>query len=1365
MPDYHVFISSPGDAAIERRRSETVVSRLNTEFAGFARLRTVRWETEHYKAHDTFQKQIPPAADCDVVVGILKWRLGTELPPAFERTPDGEPYPSGTAYEILTAIDKRRQGGELPDVFVFRYSGGSPLTRLDDPDRANIEREWASLRGFFERWFVTRQGHFIAALNGYRDEDDFERQLETLLRKWVADKIAGGRVVPWPATKGSPFRGLDVFGTRHAPVFFGRGRDIRRAIDLLRDVSANGTRFLLLVGASGTGKSSMARAGLIPRLVTPGVVPEVDLWRVAVMRPGDGANGPFAALAQALLQRDDDVSPEEEGRGAALPEIADGDWKTPSELESLLVHADAGAIRPLVNALARIGEHAMRSEHYGRPLRCDLMLLVDQLDELFAPSVPTEVRERFSTLLAAFVASGRVWLLATLRADLYAAMLTVPALKALKDTGASYDLAPPATAELAEIVREPAKAAALTFACDPVTGEGLDERLLREADRPDMLPLLQLALSRLWEARESDGAGTVLPVAAFDRLGGLKGIIEEAGETALAQLGVSERGRLARLIRQLAELLPNGAGGAGLTARAAPLAQAAPDEAGHALVAALVAARLLTLTAEGGGTFVRLAHQRVLSDWARAAGIVADSADFYRVRDEVEIQRRRWEDGKRRGELLLARGLPLAQARAIVDTYGDELSDEIRAFVRGSRNQANRLQAVAWTSSVVFGLIAVLAAGFAHLAYVATGQARLSQQEAVSRLHESQTSQTRSQTSQVIGLVNQGDAERAILLALESLPNDPDHPDRPYLPSAEHWLRMALRLHEVNRNRLLWQGTLPAPVYLSAISYDGRFIAAANDEGVHVFDRVKGTTNLLDIAELLKDVQPFNLQFNSNSLLVVASGRELLLIDVESGVVQSRFSASVEQQICGWHRENNDISLHQNIKLRGDKVRFRVETWDLSGSDSVSSYDCENNNGPYARTYKELSAQEMDRATILISRDMTISFVALGKTIVKVMAQGGAPRGVKGHEAEPAMIAMPTYDFQQILIGRGDGRLSIVNPRSMEVTTETAPNGKVIIGMDGTADSQLSLTAYKEGLLQVYARGTAEDFEPVTGAAAQEGTNAIPCAMPGAHHSISSADNSSKLDIADGRATLVSLARTMVVDGAAGTPIDAAFSDDGRRAFVLLDASGPTRILKVLGIDAASGQVTTEDAMPLAADFQCARMSPDGRHALIVRNGKLRLIDMKRKLATDLKVNGRKSNAVGIAFDKQGKRFATLHGDGFLILWQTATLESLDNDGRNFLSGAKLTRLAFNDTGDRLIIDADGKSFGWRIYPDTRSLMAAAKRAVTDCLTLAERERYFLPREPPGWCIDDAKPPYRSAAWKQWLQSKRAGTSMPMPAQ
>ena len=737
METFELFVSSPGDVMVERRRVENVVSRLNGEFADVARLEAIRWETEHYQAFSTFQAQIPRSIDCDLVIGILKWRLGTELPPDFgEKLPDGRPFPSGTAYEILTAIEKRQEGGKLPDIYVFRFAGSSPSVAVEDPNRARVEHDWQMLKGFFQEWFLTDRGYFKAAFNSYSSEDDFEAQLEKLLRKWVADKVVGGRVVRWPIeVKGSPFRGLAAFGAKHAPVLFGRSNDTTRAVDLWREAASRGSPYLLVVGASGSGKSSLARAGVIPRLTTPGVIKEVDAWRVAVIRPGDSAAGPFTALAIALMQDEAGLAKEEEGRGPALPEIGRGDSQTPAELAAVLHDADAAAaIKPIVNALVRVavGEH--ERERYGRELRCDLVLLIDQFEELFAASVSEAERKRFIDLMAALVGTGHVWIAATLRADFYARMLDQPALRKLKELGTTYDLAAPGPVELAEIVRGPAEAAGLVFETDAVIGERLDERLLRDADRPDMLPLVQLALSRVFEGRESVGGEIRLPLKVYEGLGGLKGIVNEAGETALASLGEAEKARLPRLLRRLAvpTHVQDAIGKGALTIRAVPLAQAAPDAAAGNLLDALVRARLLTTSGVEAEAQVRLAHQKVLEDWARARTIVVESADFYRIRADLEDSRRKWETGQRRGEFL-ARGLPLAEAESIVGKYGDELTPEVLAYVRASRQRANRAQMIGWGAAAVFFLVAVGAGVAAKVAVDQRAAAEAARAQAVAQ--------------------------------------------------------------------------------------------------------------------------------------------------------------------------------------------------------------------------------------------------------------------------------------------------------------------------------------------------------------------------------------------------------------------------------------------------------------------------------------------------------------------------------------------------------------------------------------------------------------------------------------------------------
>src|SRR5262249_19661382 len=143
--------------------------------------------------------------------------------------------------------------------------------------------------------------------------------------------------------------------------------------------------FLLVVGASGVGKSSLARAGLAPRLTTPGVAAGVDAWRLALVQPGAR---PVIALAEALLTPTRPAAGDDGTPMPALPELADGECKTPSALAALLRRGDETAAHPILQALDRIsGDEQTRGE-VARPVRANLLLVVDPLDDLFAADVP-----------------------------------------------------------------------------------------------------------------------------------------------------------------------------------------------------------------------------------------------------------------------------------------------------------------------------------------------------------------------------------------------------------------------------------------------------------------------------------------------------------------------------------------------------------------------------------------------------------------------------------------------------------------------------------------------------------------------------------------------------------------------------------------------------------------------------------------------------------------------------------------------------------------------------------------------------------------------------------------------------------------
>ena len=718
-----LFVSSPGDVEHERCRVDHVAQRLNGEFADAVCIETVRWETKFYEAYTTYQSQIPEAATCDLVLGIFWSRLGTALPAEFPCMGDGTPYPSGSAYEVLSSIAARKNGAR-PDVYVFKKTAKA-VAEIGDAEKLNeAESQWSRLEQFFQQWFLTAEGTFRSAFQRFETTDAFEAEVEQLLRQWLAQKVLSvGPAVSWPiALKGSPFRGLDVFDAGHADVFFGRARDTKRAIERLMAAAGRGTQSLLVIGPSGAGKSSLVRAGAMPHIIGPGGVPDVDVWRVATMRPGGGAT-PIDALAEALFAgAKGSAAAAGDAAMPALPEIAAGDYKTVKELAALM-HAGAdAAVVPVMRALDRIGADARAQGGFDRAVRADLLLVVDQLDDLFSARVTPADRALFAKTLAALVATKRVWLITTLRADLYEHVLAEPDLIKLKHDGAEHDLSPPGDGDLADIVRKPAEAAGLVYEADPKTGESLDDRLLREAGSADTLPLLQFTLQRLFEERKVVDGKTLLTVAAYESFGGIEGALREEGEAALkkANLGKNSELVLARLVRALTAYDRERQV---LTQQPARRSSVVTDADSQRLVEALLERRILVADdadlGDGDYGTLHLAHEAVLRAWP-ALSRHLDSAKLYRsVVAECALLIPGWKEKRcapfwrrRRASDELLRGIELEEARKVIRLFASELDGDTRAFIQASDVWDRRRSYYAVGTAIGAIVLAVLALTF-----------------------------------------------------------------------------------------------------------------------------------------------------------------------------------------------------------------------------------------------------------------------------------------------------------------------------------------------------------------------------------------------------------------------------------------------------------------------------------------------------------------------------------------------------------------------------------------------------------------------------------------------------------------------------
>ena len=477
-------------------------------------------------------------------------------------------------------------------------------------------------------------------------------------------------------TEGSPFRGLAAFDFEHAAVFFGRARAVDGVVDALRAQASAGRAFVLVLGMSGSGKSSLVRAGVLPRLLEPGagVIEGGALWRHAVLRPADAAGEVFDGLAAALM------------REKALPELA-ADGTTASELGRLLRENPKGVALLVKGGLSQVAAEHKRGEAQTAQPEARLALVVDQLEELFTlEQISADGRRGFVDALSALAQSGRCFVVATLRSDFYGRCEELPELMALKQGAGQYHLEPPSAAEIAQMIRLPARAAGLRFEQDKATQAGLDE-VLRDAalDQAGHLPLLEFALEELYRQRTPEG---LLTQSAYAGMGGVEGALIKRAEEVFASLSPSHQPALPEVFGALVRI---GVGDEEVFNRryAAFDSFTTPDS--RALVDAFVASRLFVADrSDDGRAVVSIAHEALLRSWPRLRSWLEDNRELLRVRGRVSAAAALWVEKGRRGDLLLAEGKALEEALPLLSIRGIDVSADERNFIAASEGRARQ---------------------------------------------------------------------------------------------------------------------------------------------------------------------------------------------------------------------------------------------------------------------------------------------------------------------------------------------------------------------------------------------------------------------------------------------------------------------------------------------------------------------------------------------------------------------------------------------------------------------------------------------------------------------------------------------------
>lgn len=706
-----------------------------------------------------------------------------------------------------------------------------------------------------------------------------------------------------------PYMGLRAFGTDDAPFFFGRAALTQQLIEAVREQS-----FLAVVGASGSGKSSVVQAGLMAQLQQGQHIPGSDQWWVRSLRPG-------AKPLDALMERLIESGTAKEQQYQRL------------QLEGMLYQGTEGFVCWL------------RSQPQST-----ILLVIDQFEELFTLAAPEDSQQFLDLIFGAIDHAGdRFKLIITLRSDFIAPCLEYPVLA--QRLPESNILVPPALTmdSYRQVILKPAEQVGL--AVDPELVEVLLAELSNLAGD---LPLLEFVLEQLWEQRQP---GALTLAIYQQQIGGLKGALERKAQAvydsldadaqacaqwiflALTQLGDGTEDTRRR-IKKSDLIVPK------YTATLVEQTLKALTDAKLVIVSLgqdLAPAEILNSKGNGEAdtsppepenwldlikqdVTVEVVHEILIRHWSTLRWWLEENRVRLQTQRQIEQAAENWQQSQQSPDFLL-RGVRLDAAAELYVKYTDELSAEVQAFVQAGLSAQEQEQKQAQQrlrrARIAVGIISLLGAaatGLAGLAFLQRQQTQLSEIRALNALSESQL---RSH-QQLEALLTSTQAARQFqnlwgwgidsntLSAIRT--------------------QTALTLGDAiaktqERNRLEGHTQRVTSVSISA---SGQWIASgSDDQTVRIWQANGQQLHTLEIGEKVNDVA---FSPNDQSIAVITTKGTVQRWSPKTGKQLSRFTAASQGTGLAFHPQGHQLATagrESEIKIWADSTGKLVKT--LSG--------------------------------------------------------------------------------------------------------------------------------------------------------------------------------------------------------------------------------------------------------------------------------------------------------------------------------------------------------------------------------------------------------------------------------------------------
>ncbi len=816
-------------------------------------------------------------------------------------------------------------------------------------------------------------------------------------------------------TKRPPFPGLSCFDGEDAGIYFGREDEVGQTIEsLTRLQRQGGPRLLVVVGSSGSGKSSMVRAGVLPRLKkdrSRWVV--VDPFRLDARREAD----PIAELARSLTV----IFPE----GPNRP-----DWKMIRErlrAESrLAMRDDADAARATSELTEYADDLTMQVGHSG----ASVLLVVDQAEEMFQGTSGDDASAFLSVLRRATTQpGGRVFGLLTLRSDFLGSFQNHPILRDVPlDHGNFFPLGLLPVERFPRVIEGPAERAEI--ALDP----GLVGSMIADAKTNDALPLLAFTLREMYE-RCRDRNELKLEVYQKD-LGGIQGAVARVVQGIKAEVSwTPEVGQILR--RAFLKLVR--VNDEGQFARRSCRWADLPDVVVPVLEA-FVKKRLL----RSDGDHLEVTHESLFRVWTELAAWLDEGRELILWKKNLQYEITVWIAHERSPDYLL-RGARVLEGRRWLGSDADHFDPLETEFVaaslaaeeergrlesaaRAERRRLARNRAVTAIAAAVFAMVAVVVGVLAV--------------KARSERHRADQISTLLTLKNGAALCDDGDSSRGLLVMAHALTLCPDS-----ATALQRLIRSSLAASTATLHRLEAQYAAPSATPAAAISPDGRTLLLAGRES-YLVDLETGALRGLDRAADNAFAEFSGAAFSPDGLLY-ATSRMSGLIRVAETATGKTVGPLIHH---GGTVKSVMFSPDGKTLLVAAQSGPAVRCYNMANHENNPigpDFPCDPGEKPYAAVY---SRDGRRVATASMARTARVWDAATGQPLGPPLAHPGV-----------VFTVAFSHDGRTMATGCRDGGVRFWDVESSRAIGPSPRHGKAVRSIAFTRDDRLVLSSSEDG--------------------------------------------------------------------------------------------------------------------------------------------------------------------------------------------------------------------------------------------------------------------------------------------------------------